>query len=91
MDRLYRSNVEGAKRIRAVTSDDISVDDSIDDWMESNGGYVRRRGGDSECEEDARSYGYCCNEMGGTDSCFISKDKTKWGKVKEVYIHIRRR
>jgi hypothetical protein len=32
----------------------------------------------------------CCNEVVATDSCFIGKDKTKWGKVKST-THIRRR
>ena len=71
MDRLYRSNAENVERIRAIIlSVGVSVDDSIGDWTESDGGYVQPRGGDSECTEDARSDDYCCNEMDGTDSCF---------------------
>lgn len=70
-DRLYRCNAECAKRIRAVIlPDDVSVDGSSDEWMESDGGYVQQRGGDSELAEDAISDDYCYNEMDGTDSCF---------------------
>jgi len=71
MDRLYRSNAESVEHIHAVIfSDDVNADDSIDDWTESDGGYVQARGGDSECAEDARSDDYCYSEMDGTDSYF---------------------
>ena len=44
MDRLYRSNAEGAERIHTIVlSDDGSDDDCIDDGTECDGNYVEPR------------------------------------------------
>jgi hypothetical protein len=44
MDCLYRSNAENARYIHTVVlSDDVSDDNSIDDGIESDGGYVELR------------------------------------------------
>ena len=44
MDCLYRSNAENARCIHTVVlSDDVSDDNSIDDGIESDGGYVELR------------------------------------------------
>jgi 7-cyano-7-deazaguanine synthase in queuosine biosynthesis len=72
-----------------VLSDDVSDDESTDDETESDGDYVEPREGDSENAEDAAWDDYCCNDVDATDSCFVGKDKTKWGKVKSC-THFRR-
>ena len=83
MDHLNPSNAEDAERIHAmILSDNVTDNGSIDDETESHEDYVERREGYSESAEAAKSEDVCCNEVDATDSCFIGKDKTKWGKVK---------
>ena len=75
MDRLYRSNAEGAERIRAmILCDDVSDVDSIDGGTECDGNYVEPREGDSVSAEETTSDDYCCNTMDATDTCFHWKD-----------------
>jgi hypothetical protein len=85
MDRLYRSNAESVEHIHAVIfSDDVSADDSIDDWTESDRGYVQARG-----EEVTRSVQKMLGQMiiatmkwTVPPVVFIGTDKTQRGKVK---------
>jgi hypothetical protein len=88
MDHLHPSNANNAECIcPMIFSHDVNDDGNIDDGTESRDNYVELRESDSESAEDAMSDDGCCNEVDVTDSCFIGKDKTKWGKVKST-IHI---
>ena len=68
MDRLCRNNADGAECVRAVLSDD----ESIDDGTEFDGNYVESREGDQESAEEARSDN-CSYEMDATDNRFHRK------------------
>jgi hypothetical protein len=75
VDRLFRSNTDGAKRIRAkILCDYVGDINSIDDGTECDGNYVEPREGDSESAEEATSDDYYYNTMDATDICFHWKD-----------------
>jgi len=67
----------------------------MDEWTESDGGYVQQRGGDSVCTEDAMSDDHALDPIATMKwtvpiSVFIGKDKTQRVKVKSS-THILRR
>jgi len=75
MDRLYRGNAEDAQRIRAMTFDDVSDADSIDDETTCDGDCGEPTEGDLPSSEQTTSVEDCCTEVGAIDSCIDWKQQ----------------
>jgi hypothetical protein len=80
MEYGSRKASPGVLKPRNIRTDDVSEGDSIDEGMEYYEDCVEPRESASEHAKVATSDDCRCSGVDDTDSCFIGKDKTKWGK-----------
>jgi hypothetical protein len=60
-----------------ITSDVVSDDDNVDDWLESDKDHVEPREGDLESADDVMSDDDCRNVVGATDNCLHWRGQDK--------------